>query len=119
MTNGHAIEPRTRPLARTKAAHMGSGNHFGEIDIATVETFTAELHAIVDVADTRRVVIDCSSITFMDSSGYHAFLSAARYAQRRGHALVIANLPEPYARVLHLCDPDQHLKTEPSPLSVF
>ena len=75
-----------------------------EIDLATAPAFLAAIREMIDWADDRAVVIDCSGITFMDSSAYHALLDAHDYAIQHEHLLVIRSLAEHCARVIRICD---------------
>lgn len=75
-----------------------------EIDLATAPGFSAAMHETIDCADSRAVVIDCSAITFMDSSAFHALVRAHRYAIRHDHRLVIQGLSPSCERVIRICD---------------
>jgi anti-anti-sigma factor len=85
-----------------------------EIDHASAPAFLAAMCEMIDWADNRAVVVDCSSITFLDSSGFHAFMDAHEYAIERDHLLVIYGLAENCARVVRICDPD-HVLTMAEP----
>ena len=45
----------------------------GEVDIATVDSFR---QALLDAQRSRRVVVDLSGVTFMDSAGVNALIGA-------------------------------------------
>jgi anti-anti-sigma factor len=85
-----------------------------EIDVATAPAFLAAMCEMVDWAGTRAVVIDCSAITFMDSSACHALRAAHDYAIEHDHVVVIRGLAENCQRVLRICDPRCELTIEPS-----
>ena len=85
-----------------------------EIDLATAPAFTVAICEMIDWAENRTVVIDCSAITFMDSSGYHALMEAHDYAVSQDHSLVLYGLAENCARMLRICDPDNVLTVAPS-----
>ena len=87
----------------------------GDIDSATAPVFNADLRRAIDNSDEAFVSVDCSDMTFTDSAGYHAFVSATRYAVRHGHTLVIRNLPPTCARLIQICDWGGELRVEPSP----
>ena len=80
-----------------------------EIDIATAPAFLAAICEMIDWADNRAVVIDCSAITFMDSSAFHALIRAHDYAVSHDHMLVLYGLAENCHRLLRMCDWDQVL----------
>jgi anti-anti-sigma factor len=75
-----------------------------EIDLATAPAFLAAMREMIDCAPNRPVVIDCSMITFMDSSAYHALVEAHRYASTHDHLLVIKGLAPNCDRVIGICD---------------
>jgi anti-anti-sigma factor len=83
-----------------------------EVDLATAPAFAAALRAEIDSADSRAVFIDCSAITFVDNSAFHALVYAHRYAIGHDHSLVIRNLYPNCARVLRLCDWHHELTIE-------
>lgn len=75
-----------------------------EIDLATAPAFLAAMCAMIDWADNRAVVIDCSAITFMDSSAFHALMKAHWYANEQDHLLVLHGLRPNCARLIRICD---------------
>ena len=81
-----------------------TGNTFREIDLVTAPAFLAAMRKMIDWADNRAVVIDCSSITFLDSSGFHALIDAHWHAIELDHLLVIYGLAPNCARVVRICD---------------
>jgi anti-anti-sigma factor len=76
-----------------------------EIDFATAPAFLAEMCEAIDWADNRAVFIDCSAITFMDSSAVHAIIDAHDYAIQHNHVLVLRRLTESCRQVIRICDP--------------
>jgi len=80
-----------------------------EIDLCTAPGFAATMRTEIDWVDNRAVFIDCSDITFMDSSAFHALVDADRYALEHGHLLIIRNLRSNCARVVRLCDSNHEL----------
>jgi anti-anti-sigma factor len=77
---------------------------FTEIDLATAPAFLAAMCEMIDRAGARAVAIDCSAITFMDSSAFHALVDAYYYARERDHRLVIRGLRPNCEKVVRLCD---------------
>jgi anti-anti-sigma factor len=75
----------------------------------------ADLRNTIDASDEALVSVDCSDVTFMDSSGFHVLVGATSYATRRGHTLVIRNLPPSCRRLIYLCDWDNELCLENAP----
>jgi len=84
----------------------------GDIDIATAQSFDAELRDAIDSADEALVVVDCSRVTFMDAAAYHVLARATEYAGRRGHTLVIRRMSPSCERLLRLCDPGRELHVD-------
>ena len=83
---------------------LGSYEATGEIDLFSAPAFEAILRSQVDQAHNRAVFIDCSAISFMDSSAFHALVRAHRYAIDQDRRLVVGNLTPNCARTLRLCD---------------
>ena len=70
----------------------------GEIDVATALTLERALNAI-DSSDCRTVVVDLSSVSFIDSSGLNALLIGRRDLAPHHVELVVRN-PQPQAKRL-------------------
>jgi anti-anti-sigma factor len=84
-----------------------------EIDMATAPAFFRAMCDAIDSTTDRAVVINCSAITFMDSSAYHVLMEANRYAIQRDHQLVIGNLTASCAWTMRLCDDREVLTFAP------
>lgn len=85
---------------------LGTYEAIGDIDLATAPALAAALRQTIDDAVAILVGVDCSRVTFMDSSGYHVLVGASEYAVREGHTLVIRNASTSCARLIRLCDVD-------------
>lgn len=85
----------------------------GEIDFATAPAFVEAMRDAIDSATDRTVFIDCSAITFMDSSAFHALVDAHDYASTHDHELVIRGLAENCARLVRICDIENEFTIEP------
>ncbi|MFB9410200.1 MULTISPECIES: STAS domain-containing protein [Dactylosporangium] len=72
----------------------------GECDLAAREECTAVLMAAVDAAP--QVVVDLGGLTFLDSSGVHALVTAYRAAIERGGQLSVVNAGGMVAHVLDI-----------------
>jgi len=59
----------------------------GDCDLSARDRMTALLLAAVD--DAPVVAVDLAGVTFMDSSGLHALITAHQSAQRRGRQLYV------------------------------
>jgi anti-anti-sigma factor len=89
---------------------LGTFNAVGEIDLFTAPTLRAGIHDAIDRSDSALVAVDCSGVTFMDSSGYEVLVDATEYAARQGHTLVVRNASRPCTRVLHVFAADGELR---------
>jgi len=80
----------------------------GEIDLATVQEFSSAMRDTID-RGTGTIFVDCSAVTFMDSTAFHALVAAQKYARGRALQLTIRELQPGCARLLDLCDWDHVL----------
>lgn len=71
----------------------------GELDMSTVPELDQVLEAAVEHGGA--VLVDLTELTFMDSTGIHAFLKTARSLQGRG-CLILHGEQERVRRVLDL-----------------
>lgn len=73
----------------------------GEVDLSTAPELERALVQEVDAA--REVLLDLSAVSFIDSSGLHAIVIAARAAQSNGGALALGSrLPNQARRVIEI-----------------
>lgn len=72
----------------------------GDCDLVAKERMTALLLAAVDSAPV--VDVDLAGVTFMDSSGLHALITAHHTAQRRGRRLSVHGATGAVAALLEL-----------------
>ncbi|GAA2343106.1 STAS domain-containing protein [Dactylosporangium salmoneum] len=91
-------------MARFEAATSIDGQRArvamsGECDLSSREECTATLMAAVGAAPA--VVVDLSALTFLDSSGVHALVTAHRAALAKGGRLSVVN---PSGMVAHVLD---------------
>jgi anti-sigma B factor antagonist len=84
----------------------------GEIDVASASLFHDDLFDAIDNSADEVIVIDCSGVTFIDSSGYQVLVEATEYAIRHGHTVSIRNLSPHCAGVLRFYDRDNELHVE-------
>lgn len=61
----------------------------GEMDIANAPEFTSRMGQL-GVLGSRRVVVDLSGLTFLDSSGINALVSAAKAIEASGGEVALA-----------------------------
>lgn len=80
----------------------------GELDMATAPILEEHLlRAESDGATT--ILIDLRELTFVDSSGLHAFLSARSRAEMNGRQLLLIGAKAPVRRVFELTGQELHL----------
>jgi anti-sigma B factor antagonist len=73
----------------------------GEIDVATSPDLRQALREVGDRA--RRVTVDLSKTSFIDSSGLGVLVGACRHAREQGHEGVrLQGLQEPVRRVFEI-----------------
>jgi anti-sigma B factor antagonist len=80
----------------------------GELDVGVAPQLTAVLDDLLEVG-VGRIVVDLRSLTFLDSAGVHALVSAHRSAERRGGVLSLVRGPHHVQRVFELTARDSVL----------
>jgi anti-sigma B factor antagonist len=84
----------------------------GELDIATAPRMLAALNeAFADLA--RPLVVDLSSVDFMDSTGLALLMNAYRRVKRRGQGFAIVCPGGPISRVFEIADMVESLNVCP------
>jgi anti-anti-sigma factor len=74
----------------------------GELDLSSALTFEEELRRIEEVSAPPLLVLDLSSLKFMDSTGLRLILSAHARAVNRGRKLAIVEGGEAVRRIFRL-----------------
>lgn len=72
----------------------------GELDVASAHSVGDRLHTLL--ADHRRIIIDLSELSFIDSTGLGVLVRATEAADQNGVMLTIAALSETVMRVVEL-----------------
>lgn len=75
----------------------------GEIDLATSSQLREILITAVSNCRTGRVTVDCSEITFIDSTGVSALVAARNAAREQKREVVLVNQSQRLRSVLELC----------------
>ncbi len=84
----------------------------GELDIATAPRMIAALNeAFAELS--APLVVDLSSVDFMDSTGLALLMNAYRRVRRRGHGFAIVCPGGPIARVFEIADMVESLNVCP------
>lgn len=72
----------------------------GEIDHHSARNAIRELELAVDTALPKKLVLDMTGVTFMDSSGIALILRAQQRMQLLDGSLLVCNVPQQAKRVL-------------------
>jgi anti-sigma B factor antagonist len=80
----------------------------GELDIAAAARLAEALSNVAD--DAVLVILDLSQLTFMDSSGLHAILTAHARLREAGGSLVLIPGPRAVQRIFELTRTDGMLE---------
>lgn len=83
-----------------------------ELDVATSPAFITATLAAIDASSDHTIVVDCSAVTFMDSSAFYAMVALTKYAASRGHRLVVGKVQRQCAWVLNFCNTDREITIE-------
>jgi anti-sigma B factor antagonist len=73
----------------------------GDIDIAAAPKLRADLDDAV-APDGADLLVDCTELTFIDSSGLSVLLTVLRELQASGHGLRIGHVRDAIARVIQV-----------------
>jgi anti-anti-sigma factor len=107
LGGGQSVAVHLPPLEKV---HVSTQRFFlrGEIDIASASQLRADLQELVDTS-SGDIVVDCSGLTFIDSSGVAAIVFTQQALAPRGSALRIANIDGVPARLLDILDLNETL----------
>jgi anti-anti-sigma factor len=83
----------------------------GELDLSTVPMFVDAIDGLLD-GEPIRIMLDMSKLTFVDSSGVGAYVTAFRRAQAKGSHLSIGERSPLVQRVLQLSGVENALVRE-------
>jgi anti-sigma B factor antagonist len=84
----------------------------GEIDIATAPRMIAALNEVLAEIESP-LVVDLSSVVFMDSTGLALLMNARRRVVRLGQGFAIVCPPGPIGRVFEIADMVESLRVFP------
>jgi anti-anti-sigma factor len=80
----------------------------GELDLSTVEKVEEELRRVED-GGAQTVVLDLSSLSFLDSTGLRTIVTADQRARKSGRRLAIVKGPDTVHRVFTITRLDERL----------
>ncbi len=81
----------------------------GELDLSTVAKVEEELRR-VEASDASVVVLDLSGLTFLDSTGLRAVITADERARAQGRRFVIVKGPDAVQRVFAITRLEERLE---------
>jgi anti-anti-sigma factor len=84
----------------------------GQIDAACSDEFVVALTHAINSQPTAMVVVDCTEVRFIDSSGMRALFQVDRKAATAGHTMRLLVSP-PLRRVLEIAGMKDILDMEP------
>lgn len=80
----------------------------GELDLSTVDKVEEELRKVED-GGAETVVLDLSSLSFLDSTGLRTIVTADQRARKSGRRLAIVKGPDTVHRVFTITRLDERL----------
>lgn len=84
----------------------------GEVDHHGAKAMMEELERQIDLNLPRRLVLDLSGVTFMDSSGIAVLLRAWRRVGELNGSVSVVRVPDQAARVLRAAGVDRLMRFE-------
>lgn len=100
------VDNAERPVVLSVESRVTDGRAVvslgGELDLDGVDVLYAEVRALVDGGAVHTIEIDAESLTFVDSAGLHAVLSAQAAAQAAGLTFRVVSLSPQLSRVVEL-----------------
>jgi len=73
----------------------------GEVDLATARALLRELQRAIE-SSRANVVVDCTDVTFIDSTGMYVLLHARRALERQGRKMQIVNAGDKQQRAFEV-----------------
>jgi anti-anti-sigma factor len=98
-------EPPNRSLDRP------AGRLSGEMDVASARAAEADFLALALRTTSPTVAIDCTGLTFIDSSGVHMLEDVAK---RSGKPVHLTNLPHSCRRIFEILDLCEKFAIQPT-----
>lgn len=80
----------------------------------TTPRIQSDLVPLLDGPDQRRLLVDCSGLTFISSRGLGMMVTLYRKAAMNGSIIVLTRLPAPIARIFELTSLDRMFKIFPN-----
>jgi anti-anti-sigma factor len=96
-------------VASASAGEQVTVSLTGELDLSTVAKVEEELRR-VEASDATVVVLDLSGLTFLDSTGLRAVITADERARGQGRRFVIVKGPDAVQRVFAITRLEERLE---------
>ena len=71
----------------------------GDVDVSTAATLGT---ALDEIGSNQHVVVDCSGVTFMDSTGLDVLLVQSKRMRHSGGWLHVRHASQPVLRIVHV-----------------
>lgn len=81
-------------------------NNIQRLNIVLAEKFKTKMNAIID-AGCKKLVLDCSGIQFIDSSGFGALVNIYNHAKNRESAFILCNISKETMQLIKITKLDQ------------
>ena len=95
-------------VAVTRDDHRQAITPTGDLDMSTAEKLDDAVRA-AEATDAKRIVVDLSEVTFMDSSGLKLLLEANARSQANSNRLRLIRGPRRVQRVFELTKTEEKL----------
>jgi len=82
----------------------------GELDIATVPRFAVRMGELARTRDLRVMVMDLSSLTFIDAGGVRALVELRSRLEEQHAELVLDGVPPQMGRLLRIIGPARRFR---------
>lgn len=82
----------------------------GELDHFCAQSIRRELDGQLADPTIRQLILDFSSLTFMDSSGIGVILGRYRILRERGGSVAVIHMNEHVARIFHMSGMDKVIR---------
>lgn len=91
----------------------------GELDHYSAQSIRRDLDTMLSDPGIKRLILDFSRLTFMDSSGIGVILGRYRIMRDRGGMLYVSRMNTHIARIFHMSGMERVIKQIELPLEVI
>src|SRR5918994_2157132 len=111
MAPPEEFEPQNFTLTTRREGERGIVALTGELDLHTADQLTAAVTTLLDQHVTA-IEVDAGSLSFADSAGLRAVLTARAAAQRAGASFGVTEASEPVARLIEITGLSEMLRAD-------